>query len=211
MNRVSFTVLLILVSLVSFGQTKDSDLLVRYEKCDSTLTDFEVMDLIFGFRDVSKLNDNDRLLEDIQRLEKDSLFNEIESRCLIILSENPLNLTASYYYTISLLRLGKKANLKALLNKTQMIYSAVNRFGDGTESSPFYITDLNDAKAMIYLFWEDGTKVDSTIQAGKGLFNFYITNAKGENEKITFDFNGMSSIRDVFFDYHRDFQFYLSE
>ncbi len=211
MHRIRITGLLILISLISFGQTTDSELLDRYEKCDSTLTDFEIMDLIFGFRDISKLKVNDGLLEDIQKLEKDSLFNDIESKCLKILKENPLNLTASYYYTISLLRLDKKENLKTSWDKTQMIYSAINRFGEGTENSPFYITDLNDAKAMIFLYWEEGTVVDSTLQTKKGIYNFYITNAKGENEKISFDFSETATIREVFFDYHRDFQYYLSE
>lgn len=211
MHRIKTTGLLILISLISFGQTKDSVLLDRFEKCDSTLTDFEIMDLIFGFRDISKQKENDGLLVDIQKLEKDSLFNDIESKCLKILDKNPLNLTASYYYTISLLRLDKKENLKTSWDKTQMIYSAIKRFGEGTETSPFYITDLNDAKAMIYLYWEEGTKVDSTILTKNGIYNLYITNAKGENEKICFDFNETTSIREVFFDYHRDFQYYLSE
>lgn len=200
-----------LISIFSFGQSKDSNLLDRYEKCDSMLTDFEIMDLIFGFRDISKLNENDGFLEDIQKLEKDSLFKDIESKCSSILKKNPLNLTASYYYTISLLRLDKKEKLKTSWDKTQMIYSAIKRFGEGTEYSPFYITDLNDAKALIYLYWEEGTKVDSIIKTRNGLFNFYITNAKGVNEKISFDFNETTTIRELFFDYHRDFKYYLSE
>ena len=211
MFRIQITGLLILISLISFGQSNDSDLQVRYEKCDSTLTDYEIMDLIFRFRDISKLKENDRLLEDMRKLEKDSLFEEIESKCSKLLKENPVNLTASYYYTISLLRQNKKDNLKTSWDKTQMIYSAIKRFGEGTENSPFYITDLNDAKAMISFYWEEGTKVDSTIQTGNGHFNFYITNAKGANEIMSFDFNEKTSIREVFFDYHRDFQYYLSE
>lgn len=211
MHKIKIIGLLLLISFVSFGQAKDSELLDKYAKCDSTLTDFEIMNLIFDFRDISKLKVNDGLLEDIQQLEKDSLFKEIENKCSKILKENPLNLTASYYYTISLLRLDKKENIKASWDKTQMIYSAIKRLGNGTENSPYYITDLNDAKAMIHLYWKEGTKIDSTIQTKNGLFNFFITNAKGENEKISFDFNETTSIREIFFDYHRDFEYYLSE
>lgn len=211
MHRIKITGLLIFISLVSFGQTKDSDLLDRYEKCDSTLSDFEIMDLIFGYRNISNLNENDGLFEDIQKLEKDSLFNDIENKCLKILDENPLNLTASYYYIISLLQMDKKENLKTSRDKIQMIYKAIMRFGEGTEDSPFYITDLNDAKAMIYLYWEEGTKVDSTILNKNGIYNVYTTNPKGDHEKICFDFSETTSIREVFFDYHRDFKYYLSE
>lgn len=84
MLRILITGLLLLISIFSFGQSKDSSLLDRYEKCDSALTDFEIMDLIFGFRDISKLNENDGFLEDLQKLEKDSLFKDFESKCLNI-------------------------------------------------------------------------------------------------------------------------------
>ncbi len=211
MHKIKITGLLILISLVSFGQSKNSELLERYVKGDSTLTDFEIMDLIFEFRDISKLKENDGLLEEMQKLEKDNLFEEIERKCSIIINKNPLNLTASHYYTISLLRLDKKENLKNSWDKTQMIYSAIKRFGEGADNTPYYITDLNDAKAMIFLYWEEGAKFDSTNQTGNGLFNYYITNSKGVNEKISFDFNEATSIREVYFDYRRDFQYYLSE
>lgn len=211
MHRIKATGLLILISLASFGQAKDTNLLERFEECDSTLTDFEIMDLIFEYRDVSKIKENNGLIETLQQLEKDSLFSDIESKCSKILNANPVNLTASYYHTIALLRQDKKEKLQASWDKTQMIYSAIKRFGEGTMNSPFLIADLDNAKAMINLYWEEGTEVDSTVESANGLFNFHITNAKGINETISFDFNEKTQIREVYFDYHRDFQYYLSE
>lgn len=214
MHKFLITGVLLLISIISLAQSDNHDLLDRYTKGDSTLSDFEVMELIFKYRDLSKINKNDGLLESIQQLEQDSLYEEIENQCAKILTENPLNFMASFYYSLALLRQKKSENLESLQafsNKITMMYGTLNRFGRGTAQEPYYVVDLNDAKAMIALFWEQGTRIDSTSNTLDNYFNLHITTPKGESNTICFDFSEQTSIREVFFDYHRDFLFYLTE
>jgi hypothetical protein len=211
MIKFKITVLLIVLNFVGFGQSNESDLLERFVACDTSLTNFEVMDLIHTYKSSLKPKDADHLFEKLQRLAKDSLFEEIETVCLQILNENPLSFTANTYYTISLLELGKMNNLKSSRNKSRMIYKAVKKFGSGKESSPYYIGNLSDAKTMIFFYWQDGVEIDSIVQSENKVSNIYITNAKKKNEIVSFDFFELASIRDVYFDYHRDFQYYSAE
>ncbi|MDO6439735.1 DUF4919 domain-containing protein [Cyclobacterium sp. 1_MG-2023] len=211
MHKILITGLLILFGLQGFGQSNDLNLSERFGNCDSTLTDYEVMDLLFHYRDVAKMNQNDGVLEDLQNLERNDAFPEIEKVCSEILDFNPINLTALTYYAIAQLGQEKEENITSSWDKTQMIYNAVKRFGKGTASAPFIVSDLNDAKALIYLYWEKGTEINSLKKSQEGIVNILISNSKGVNDTVSFNFDKSLNIREIYFDYHRDFQFYLAE
>jgi hypothetical protein len=211
MNKIFAIGLFLFMSHFAFGQDSDSVLLSRFNNCDTTLTDFDIIRLIFQFRDESEVNQNNGLLEELQSLETDSLFVEIENRCSTILLKSPVNLTASFYLTISQLRLQKIEKLECSWEKTEMLHSAIKRFGKGTESEPYIVSDLNDAKSLIYFYSEEGVKIDSVYPDKNDLTQLFICKPTDQKEIIYFDFRNEKSIREVFFDYHRDYRFYLNE
>ena len=199
-----------IISLISISQNNNQENLLRLNNCDSTLSSLELLKLIIENRTEENLSRNDSLFDKFQKLEKDSLFTELEAKSSKHLEKNPLSLTASYYYTISLLRQNKRDNLRCNWDRTQLIHRAIETFGNGSKSSPYILTELSDAKTLIIMYQKEGTKVNS-FEIQKPFTLAHVSFPNGKNDIVYFDFRSDLSIREINFNYKRDFEFYLSE
>ncbi len=212
MRIIAIVGFLVLFSIYSFGQPNNSVIFERFQNADTTLSHFEVIDLLFHQRNISKMNKNDGLLEQMQDLEKDGLFAEMDLLSKQTLNENPFCITALFYRTVSMFYLKKPKELQALIKQTEMVFLAIKKSGKGTVNEPYYISDINDAKAFIYLNGEIGIHIDSmSFNKEYRQLYAYISHPSGKKEIVSFDFNEKTTIREVYFDYHRDFQYYLKE
>ena len=208
--RILFILFLTLLVNVSFAQDENQTLLDRFNKCDSTITTNEVLTLLFHYRKTENKTKNNGAIEEIQKLMKDSLFSKVETKCNELLKENPLNHTGLYFLTISQLRMNKKDNLECQWNKAENVYKAIMKSGKGTKEQPYFALDINDSKTLISQFWTEGTIIDS-ISSVDEINIVHITSAEKKREKIYFSFDKEVSIRNLTFNYERDFNYYLEE
>ena len=211
MKNILFTGLILLCSLTSYSQTNTDDILSRFNSCDTTITEYDLLNLMFTYRNIDNINGNDGFFDKMKSLELDSAFSEIEVAAIEKLKSNPTNITALYYYTLSQLRLTKYEDLQCAAKKSMLIYNTVMEFGDGSSTKPYIVCDKNDALAFIYLYWTIGVKIDKLLDLPDGLLVAYITNSENEKEEVYFNFNKNLNVRDIYFDYNRDFKYYLSE
>jgi len=120
-------------------------------------------------------------------LRSDSAYQEIEKKCLWILKEHPLNLTAAYFYTISQLKLEKIENLECNWAKVENLLDAIKKSGEGTMKKPYYIYDLEDGKTVIAEFSKTGTKLLSDRfdeESNKGVVTFFEFNWRATRDLV---------------------------
>lgn len=195
---------------ISFAQNENKKLLNRFNECDSTITTNDVLTLLFDHRKTENKNKNNGVLEEIQKLMNDSLYSKVEEKCNKLLKENPLSHTGLYFLTISQLRMDKKDNLQCQWNKAENVYKAIIKSGKGTKEQPYFTIDVNDSKTLISQFWTEGTTIDSISSEGE-INIVHITTAEKVHENIYFSFEKEISIRNLTFDYKRDFNYYIEE
>lgn len=183
MKRTLTTILSILITCLSFGQdkidfdyskdydsilkmTKDNtnklyynDLLERFQKADSTLTNFELVALQIGYTDNPKYYpyQDIEIEREIWSLNENEEFELAEKKLDTLLSNNPFNILGHREMSYVQNKLGNKEIADLHYAKFNLIVGSVLSTGDGTsyETSWFTLSPA-DGQWIIKLAFRQG-------------------------------------------------------
>ncbi|WP_123910393.1 DUF4919 domain-containing protein [Flavobacterium covae] len=125
-------------------------LLDRFEKNDSTLTNYEVIALQIGFTDNEYYKPYENLDKEreILKLIKDKEYEKAIQISDDFLKSNPLNLTALMEKGFAFMKL-KKDNTEFHKEKTKKILRSIFWSGDGTIEKPYFVLSPIDSQTLI--------------------------------------------------------------